>query len=326
MTKQYEKRKSIFEKYSKNLFRLLETSEFMLWVDLNGKKQIADFPVYICPLCLKGHVLNSIEGDNPSLTLEHAPPKGLGGSAEILTCKSCNNTSGHSMDIAIYRQLDAEPFLKANPNSSVPVKYKIDEMPIKGELKFSDQKEPVFFIDEKSNPYHFEKIIAYLNQKSGTLNFSFSTPSFKHFRKALLRIAYLQAFALFGYTFVFNESGTNIRKILNDKSEFENIHTIDHPFEDDKVGLNLIREPEDLSAYLFILSLKTENQRRNIGVVIPRAGVEGWQNYLNFKPGRNVNFVFSHLENYVGVKENPAAIFDFFNLWDTHFPNADSAS
>lgn len=318
LNKQYLKRKSIFENYSKNLARLVEASGYVIGVDIDGKKQIANFPIYICPLCLSPFTLKSIEGSNPALTLEHVPPKSLGGSAAILTCRNCNNTSGHSTDIAVYRQLDAEPFLRANPNSSTPIRYSINGMPIKGELRFNEQKEPVFFIDKKSNPHHFPDILSYLKQESGTLKFTLSTPSIAHFHKGLLRIAYLQSFTLFGYSFVFNESGARVREMLKKEFEGNKIRVIDVPFDGGHIGLNLIRQPEELSACLFVIPFRIRNRQRNIGVVIPRAGEAGWGNYLNYKLGQH-SLVLSHLANYQGVKENPFVISDFYDIWNYSF-------
>ena len=53
-------------------------------------------PSYGCPQCLDVFVRSSIE--TGELTAEHVPPKSLGGKALILTCRTCNNTSGSQIE------------------------------------------------------------------------------------------------------------------------------------------------------------------------------------------------------------------------------------
>jgi hypothetical protein len=66
----------------------------------------ADQDVYICPLCGRGFLIQAvIDG---TLTLEHVPPKSLGGKPLVLTCKDCNNDSGHSIDSAAALRKDME--------------------------------------------------------------------------------------------------------------------------------------------------------------------------------------------------------------------------
>ncbi len=91
-TKGEDKRQRIFVKYKNNL-NLLVNNAFI-------KNEI---DVYICPMCLKVH--QTINEKDP-LTLEDAPPKSLGGTANTLTCKSCNNTAGHKIDFHLTERLN----------------------------------------------------------------------------------------------------------------------------------------------------------------------------------------------------------------------------
>ncbi len=47
---------------------------------------------FACPICLR------LITDFDEVTIEHSPPKSLGGRAVALTCRDCNNTAGHTMD------------------------------------------------------------------------------------------------------------------------------------------------------------------------------------------------------------------------------------
>ena len=42
--------------------------------------------------------------EDPPLSLEHVPPKSMGGKAIALTCKGCNTLAGHSIDAALSRR------------------------------------------------------------------------------------------------------------------------------------------------------------------------------------------------------------------------------
>ena len=52
---------------------------------------------YCCPIC---GGFKSID----ELTLEHVPPKSMGGKEIILTCKACNNEAGSNIDLNIANQ------------------------------------------------------------------------------------------------------------------------------------------------------------------------------------------------------------------------------
>src|SRR5882724_8834404 len=98
------KREGIFKFYSDHL-------------QLLAKENLADKiylekRVYICPVCLSE--FSSVNMDDNPLTLEDAPPKSLGGTANVLTCKRCNNTAGHKIDFHLtekLRELDSQKFL-----------------------------------------------------------------------------------------------------------------------------------------------------------------------------------------------------------------------
>ena len=64
------------------------------------KKLISiDQDCYCCPLCKKMFLPKALEVG--ILTLEHAPPKEVGGRPLALTCKECNSIAGYSIDAAV---------------------------------------------------------------------------------------------------------------------------------------------------------------------------------------------------------------------------------
>ena len=53
-----------------------------------------------CPICLTPFEREDVAVGN-NVTLEHAPPKSLGGSVKCLTCVECNSSAGGSIDQAV---------------------------------------------------------------------------------------------------------------------------------------------------------------------------------------------------------------------------------
>jgi HNH endonuclease len=57
---------------------------------------------YICPLCFDV-MLTVEEFETKELTIEHVPPKALGGSELVLTCRKCNNDTDGKFDAEAHK-------------------------------------------------------------------------------------------------------------------------------------------------------------------------------------------------------------------------------
>lgn len=72
------------------------------WFDrgANAYKRIRpdeyDSPTYSCPICLTPFTSDALSDGR--LSSEHVPPASVGGRQLLLTCKSCNNSSGTKLD------------------------------------------------------------------------------------------------------------------------------------------------------------------------------------------------------------------------------------
>lgn len=64
---------------------------------------------YVCPICLRS--FSEADFDSGILTVEHVPPRALGGTALLLTCKSCNNFAGHELDAEAGRRKELRQFV-----------------------------------------------------------------------------------------------------------------------------------------------------------------------------------------------------------------------
>lgn len=67
--------------------------------------------IYVCPICERGFDVGAL--DAGMLTLEHVPPKAIGGKPIALTCKDCNSRAGHTFDAALKTREDFRRFRQA---------------------------------------------------------------------------------------------------------------------------------------------------------------------------------------------------------------------
>jgi len=72
------------------------------WFDLGAESfarvrpGLYDHPTYPCPICLTTFTIEALA--LKQLSAEHVPPASLGGREMLLTCRSCNNSSGTKLD------------------------------------------------------------------------------------------------------------------------------------------------------------------------------------------------------------------------------------
>jgi len=98
MGKIEHRRQIIFDRYSKQLHNLVSYN----LIDYELKYE----QTYICPICLNQFSEKDLDTSLENfLTLEDAPPKSLGGKANTLTCKKCNNESGYKIDFHLTQKL-----------------------------------------------------------------------------------------------------------------------------------------------------------------------------------------------------------------------------
>jgi hypothetical protein len=71
--------------------------------------------LYGCPICTR--LLPAEALQSGELTLEHVPPRALGGRGIALTCKSCNTEAGSMVDAAVHGRRRLRPSSK---NLSLP--------------------------------------------------------------------------------------------------------------------------------------------------------------------------------------------------------------
>lgn len=329
-----KRREKIFEIYSRNFQLVKKTNP-----EIRTEPDFDDG--YVCPICFnvfdKSYLNKEVE--NP-LTLEDVPPKSLGGKPIILTCKECNSFCGHELDVHLTNRLiewDVQHFMPNSRHKTIFEKnghkmrglIEVDEEgTVKLDLKdeWSDPKEKEKFIKEvfPSKVYRNSAFNLLDNQKGFKTNeFSIQFPSKSVERRveiALLKSAYLFAFAKFGYSFLINGGLYKVREqILNpDKEILPKILWLNHDFPEKALGLNIISSPKELRCFLIYFELKTKSQKYKFAIVLPGPNEPGIEVYNNLEEritkGKSLSCRLEHIpnSNYVADK---SLIWASFQHW-----------
>ncbi|WP_045875796.1 HNH endonuclease [Pseudofrankia sp. DC12] len=88
---------------------------------------------YVCPLCLDS-MFTVEELDTGELTVEHVPPRSLGGHAMVLTCRRCNNYAGSRWDAQAYRRRQFHEYLTGQSGRAETVTLDIGGVITRAEL------------------------------------------------------------------------------------------------------------------------------------------------------------------------------------------------
>ncbi|WP_294240784.1 hypothetical protein [Chryseobacterium sp. sg2396] len=258
MSKNDEKRQRIFDKYVSNRNLLIDNGF------LEGEKD-----TYICPICLEAH--KTIDGKDP-LSLEDAPPKSLGGKSNTLTCKSCNNEAGHTIDFHLterLRELDSTAFL---PNTETKVKIKFDDQITNATINVDAHGKISMFHSKKNNhPIKLEEQMVGL--KGGevvNLEFLKTRVIPEKLEYALLKTAYILAFERFGNSIIYDSCFDIVREQLNNPDEriYPENFWFTPPYPKEMEGVYFVCD-KGLESILVIFNLDTGNSLRKFGVFLP---------------------------------------------------------
>ncbi len=167
---------------------------------------------YICPTCGKGFLDTALE--SRGLTLEHAPSKGIGGREVVLTCRRCNNLAGDKLDDEVKRRENQIDFELNTLQKALPAT--IDYLG--GKLNVLVDNGNVSFAENHNDPKVFSQFVKHRPDKLLNLALSQKYDSRSAFH-GYLRSAYLIAFAVLGYRYVFSPRLNVIRQQLANPHE-----------------------------------------------------------------------------------------------------------
>ena len=193
-----------------------------------------DQECYCCPICTQLFLPEALEME--VLTLEHAPPKKVGGKPLALTCKDCNSVAGYSVDSAVVQRQKLLDFAKALTGQKQNFKGRATFM-IGGEaLNINFERDegipsikPPKQINDPKKLKAYQDYMMHLSQSGKWNGEEFKiTPSARYHHKFStigdLKTAFIICFAFFGYRFALDKRLSVVREqIINYKQD-----VIDH--------------------------------------------------------------------------------------------------
>jgi hypothetical protein len=266
------KRKKIFDYYSSNFDTLAKNQGWEVGTFQDGKFMERAISCYVCPLCYQVFGENELDqGVTNPLTIEHVPPKPLGGKPILLTCKNCNNKSGHLLDHHISTSLKTQDFTEGFPSSKIESKISIQEAnPFRTEVTYDSEKRLFNFTFNGNNPYAKNQIENLSKMKEWKFNFNFKRASTRIFNLGLLRIAHLLAFKRFGHAYLFNSGARLIKEQLKaPREEILNPIVSSGYMWKEFDGTYLINKPKDFNSLLTVFTLNSPGSKRYFAVILP---------------------------------------------------------
>jgi hypothetical protein len=299
MNKGELKRKILFDRYSNQLNRLVELGLY----EINLKYD----KTFICPTCLQQFSEKDLDVSMENyLTLEDAPPKSLGGKANTLSCKKCNNEFGHQIDFHLTERLNELNIKTFLPNTGAKVTMIHKGIEVQGVVKVDDLGSiTITHLEKVNHPENLKKYVSKTGKDDiADLKFPASRVDYKRFEVALLKTAYILAFEQYGYPLILNESYNIVREQLlkPDENIYPNgFWSKQSVFDDSNTGVHLIKTG-GFEGFQAIFMLKTKSQESGYGVYLP----------ISEKTTNNVIEKFKNIEAGFGLKYESYKGVDYF--------------
>lgn len=233
---------------------------------------------YICPLCLETFNLKELgDGVDSVLTLEDVPPKSLGGSPILITCRQCNSSCGHNLDVYLYNEIRyrQEKYSFTKPKNSI---LTCNNVSVRARLMEKENGEGLKF-DIRSNSNNPSLLKDFIRQvelsgPNWKIDATVKTIDFKRnpeaAKIAALKTAYLLAFQKLGYRYILNTNLNCVREQIK-KTEVDMLQNkyfignINQKYPD---GIFLAAF-NDFKCIVVIFSLKYSNQISKIAIALP---------------------------------------------------------
>jgi len=183
--------------------------------------------LYVCPIC--GEKFPEASAENGQLTLEDIPPRSMGGTGLLLTCKTCNSRAGYKIDNYIKTHLDMQKFVQtilekdtANDNQ-IFCNLLINDEDFPARVSQKSGNIEIQIIRKASNPNKVNKLKDYF--EVGVVNNSLDGSEFKltktdkfdtrKWKLAFLKSGFLLLTAMLGYTYAFDKRLLIVREQIS---------------------------------------------------------------------------------------------------------------
>jgi hypothetical protein len=235
--------------------------------------------IFVCPTCFRYFRRNALDMDESPITIEHVPPESLGGLPITLTCRICNNWAGRELESSLCHLLDVLEFSSGIPGASVDARVEFRDIAVvNAELEFRPNMHlTIGTSEDRTNPEEILKLKSSAGNNPPELVFNFRGKRGRQIKAkraecAILRIAYLFAFAQFGYAFIMPSPISQVRsQFLNPDEEilpFWGIARADH-LSDDYLGVCFVRKPDSLRSFACVFDLVTSLSKHRYIVLLP---------------------------------------------------------
>ncbi len=235
---------------------------------------------FICPLCLKLFNVGQLgEQVNSYITIEHVPPEILGGKPIVLTCKDCNSTCGHDVDVYLRNEIEHLERAYFNGPKGHFSKYSHGGVEVNAITNEDKDGTVNISIERKRNsPIVFNTFIESVDASADDLNIDGRLILGDHKRNvikadiAILKSAYLYAFYKLGYKYILSTKLDAIRKQIQNPNEdilpqyYLQSEHIDEKRQDD-VYIATINGVEILAVLLTLKLPKSERIHRFITIM-----------------------------------------------------------
>lgn len=280
-----------FDLYSRNLSEVKQHPGVHIEPDVDE--------VFLCPLCYRLWEREAISAE--SITLEHVPPKSLGGKVRTITCKDCNNWAGTKLDSQLGQKLEFSAFISGVPGSTAEARYslndQVDSLPATIRRPNPNTWE-IIGDPKRSNPNEIRKLDYF--KEINSFNITFRPYKRNYPEASLMRTAYLWLFSVFGYSFLLNSNLSVIRQQIRnpEQSLLPNwgiVNNKDLPNE--LLGVNVIRKPIELLSFFVVFDVtNSTGLRERIGVLLPRPSDTGLNiyHYLENQKGKSFPMKSDH--------------------------------
>jgi len=169
--------------------------------------------------------MEALAVDPPGLTLDEAPPRAStrGPVTKVLTCRSCNNDAGRRLEGELKKRRTVEDFAPGRLTTPTEVDLEAgDGTRIRADATFENGDLNVTGVREATHPKDYESHWSWWSQKASEkvldVQFAVRLPSYDSVRSqiALIKAAYIVAFAAFGYSYTRLPQLDRVRDAIQD--------------------------------------------------------------------------------------------------------------
>lgn len=200
-----------------------------------------------------------------------------------------------------------------------------DTIPIPATVRFSPENTiDIQYHGNRTDPINLEKLHELENNRKINKIKVVLRPGYKINRPeiAIIRIAYLLAFAQFGYGFLFNENLSIIRKqIFNPAHKIlPDFGIINSEIPDFLLGINILNKPAELKSFLIVFNSIIGERIERYGVLLPGPTDPGMNIYSFLADQKHEKKAFEIDHNVRLIPKddylhNPELTLESYKLW-----------